>query len=89
MGLPAASIPQPQYPSEAKDRKLAGSIAVRVLINVRTSLVEKACTSDGNDILRKAAETAALKIRLFPYNDYIKERYRYAEGMIVYNFVAQ
>ena len=82
-------MPQPQYPPEAKDRKLSGSIAVKVLVNVNTTSVEKACAGDGDDLLRKAAEAAALKIRLLPYNDYIKQRYSYAEGIVVYNFVAQ
>lgn len=62
---------------------------VKVLINVRTGLVESRCALDGDVILRKAAEAAALKVRVSPYGDYIKERYRYAEGVVVYNFGAQ
>jgi hypothetical protein len=89
LGSPAVSMPQPQYPPEAKDRKLAGPVTVKVLINVRTGLVERACAIDGDEPLSKAAETAALKVRLSPYNDYIKERYQYAEGVVTYNFVAQ
>ena len=89
LGSPVLSMPKPEYPVEAKERKLAGRIRVKILINVHTSLVEHACGLDGDEDLKRPAETAALKIKLSPYNDYIKQRYRYAEGVVIYNFVAQ
>jgi outer membrane biosynthesis protein TonB len=89
LGSPVLSMPQPEYPAEARERKLTGRITVNVLINVNTGVVEQACAADGNEILKRLAEAAALKIRLSPYNDYIRQRYRYAEGVVIYNFVAQ
>lgn len=88
LGSPALSMPQPEYSAEARERKLAGRITVNVLINVNTGVVEQACAADGDAILKRLAEAAALRIRLSPYNDYIKRRYRYAQGFVVYNFVA-
>src|ERR1700730_6827853 len=80
LGSPAVSMPRPEYPPEAKDRKIEGPVTVRVLINVRSGLVERACAINGDEGLRRAAEAAALKVKLSPYNNYIKERYSYAEG---------
>jgi hypothetical protein len=89
LGSPAVSMPQPQYPPEAKERKVAGPVMVKVLINVHTGLVERACGVEGDDALRKTAEAAALKIKTSPYNEYIKNNYQYVEAVVVYNFVAQ
>jgi outer membrane biosynthesis protein TonB len=89
LGSPILSMPRPEYPPEARERKVAGPVTVRVLINVRTGLVEQACAVDGDESLKRAAEVAALKARLSPYNDYIKQRYTYAEGTMIYNFVSQ
>jgi hypothetical protein len=88
LGSPALTMPQPEYSAEARERKLAGRITVNVLIDVNTGVVEQACASDGDEILKRLAEAAALKIRLSPYNDYIKRRYHYAQGVVVYNFVS-
>jgi hypothetical protein len=85
-GSPVLSMPQPEYSAEARERKLSGRIQVNVLINVNTGLVERACALDGDETLKRLAEAAALKIRLSPYNDYIKHNYRYAQGVVVYNF---
>ena len=89
LGSLVLSLPQPEYSAEARERKLAGRITVKVLINVHTGFVEQACASDGDEILKRLAEAAALKIRLSPYNNYIKQMYSYAEGTMIYNFVAQ
>lgn len=89
LGSQAISMPIPKYPPEAKDRKIEGQVTVRVLINVRSGLVERACAIKGDESLRRAAEAAALLVKLRPYNDYVKERYGYAEGVVTYNFVAQ
>lgn len=82
-------MPKPEYPREAKDRKIEGSITVKVLINVRSGLVEQACAINGDQALGRAAEGTALKVKLSPYNDYVRERYSYAEGVVTYSFVAQ
>jgi hypothetical protein len=89
LGSPVLSMPQPEYPAEARERKLAGRITVKILINVHTGLVERACAIDGDADLKRPAETAALKVKLSPYNDYITQRYRYAEGVVIYNFIAE
>jgi hypothetical protein len=88
LGTPVLSLPQPEYSAEARERKLAGRITVTILINIHTGFVEQACAPDGDEILKQLVEAAALKIRLSPYNDYIKLRYRYAQGAVVYNFVS-
>jgi hypothetical protein len=85
---PVLSFPKPEYSAQARERKLAGRIAVIVLINTHTGSVEQACASDGGEILKQLAEAAALKIKLAPYKDYIKRRYQYAQGVVVYNFVS-
>jgi len=89
LGSPVLSMPQPEYPVEARGRKLAGRITVKILIDVHTGLVEKACALDGDEDLKQPAEAAALKVKLSHYNDYIRQRYRYAEEVVIYNFVAQ
>ena len=50
---------EPTYPPEAERKHLQGRISVRVLVN-GYGRVEQAC-GDGNQILRVAAEDAALK----------------------------
>ena len=89
LGSPILSIPAPEYPPEARERKVAGRVTVRTLINVSSGLVERACAIDGDESLKSAAEAAALKMKLSPYNDYIKQKYTYASGTVIYNFVAQ
>jgi outer membrane biosynthesis protein TonB len=88
LGSPAISMPKPDYPPEAKGQKIEGIVRVKLLINVRSGLVEQACVIEGDEILGQAAKTAALKVKVSPYNNYIKERYNYAEGVVSYNFVA-
>jgi len=89
LGAPYASMSQPDYPPEAKGRKLGGSVVVKVLINVKTGSVEKACAVKGNEIFVSPAERAALKIKTSSYNEYITTRYQYVEAQVVYTFVPQ
>jgi hypothetical protein len=89
LGSQATSMPIPKYPPEAKEQKIAGRVTVKVLINVRSGVIERACAIQGDDLLRNAAEAAALKIKLRSYSNYIKEKYNYAEGVVIYNFLAQ
>src|SRR5687767_4466624 len=53
LGTPVLSLPQPEYSAEARERKLAGQITVKILINVNTGVVEQACASDGDEILKR------------------------------------
>jgi outer membrane biosynthesis protein TonB len=89
LGSPVLRMPRPEYPSEARERKVAGPVTVRVLINVHTGHVEQACAVEGDESLKRAAEMAALKVQLSPYNNYIQQRYTYAAGFVIYNFEPQ
>src|SRR5262245_61553331 len=86
---PSVSMSQPDYPPEVKGRKLGDSVVVKVLINVKTGSVEKACAIKGNEMFVQAAERAALQIKVSAYNDYITTRYQYVESQVVYTFVPQ
>jgi len=89
---PGVSLPQPQYPQEAKDRKLQGTVSVRVLVNLRSGLVERACVAEGDEVLGQAAVQAALKAKFAPdwgHSKYLAERYSYVETLIKYNFMGQ
>ena len=88
---PAISLPQAVYPEEAKAQKLHGQVIVKVLVNLHTGVVEKACVASGDEVLGRAATEAALKSRYAPdwgNNKYLAERYNYIETQISYNFVA-
>ena len=89
---PVVSLPQPQYPQEARDRKLYGIVTIRVLVNLHTGLIERACMRDGDETLGRSAVQAALKAKFAPdwgHSKYLAERYSYVETLIKYNFAAQ
>ena len=61
----AVEMPAPVYPQEAKDKDIAGVVAVFVVVDKRGRVTEaRACS--GPRELRGAAEDAALKARLRP-----------------------
>jgi TonB family protein len=57
---------KPEYPPEAMNRDVQGWINVKILVN-RDGDVEKACAVDGDQILKEAAEKAALQWKFKPY----------------------
>lgn len=56
---------QPGYPLEAVQRGIQGRVVVKALVNEK-GIVEKACAVEGEEVLRKAAEKAALQWKLKP-----------------------
>jgi outer membrane biosynthesis protein TonB len=88
-GAPRLSLPKPAYPPEAKERGIQGKVVVLLLVNTGSGLVERACVSEGNDLLIGAAKEAALRIKFSPYSSYIQERFSYAEEVVSYQFEAQ
>ena len=89
---PKISMPQPSYPSEAKEKGVGGMVRVKILINAESGHVEQACVVEGDELLANAAKEAALRARFSPYlggNKYVKENYRFIESFITYNFVLQ
>jgi len=88
---PAIALPQPEYPSAAKAKKLQGTVTVKILVNLHSGIVQRACVVSGDETLGKAATEAALKARFSPdwgNNKYLAKRYDYVEGDMKYNFVA-
>ncbi|HJP93503.1 MAG TPA: energy transducer TonB [Pyrinomonadaceae bacterium] len=85
-GSPLISLPRPQYPPEAKERGVEGQVAVRLLVNVRTGLVEKACVIEGEKVFAAAAMEAGMRVKFDPYSDYIQQKFAYAEEIVKYQF---
>jgi hypothetical protein len=86
----ATSLPRPPYPPEAKDQHAASQVTLKLLINVRTGSVEQACFVAGNNLFEQSSKDAALRSKFsFEKPKPFPKGYAYAEGVIVYNFVAQ
>ena len=83
---PMISFPQPEYPPEARKGGIHGSVLVRLLVNVRTGLVERACVIEGDEALAQAAKDAGMRVKFSPYSDYIQKKYTFAEEVVTYGF---
>jgi TonB family protein len=57
---------KPDYPVEARTKRIQGTVAVQVLCDANGTVM-KACATSGNPALRKAAEEAALKTLFKPF----------------------
>jgi hypothetical protein len=79
--------PKPAYPPEARAIGAEGSVEVRLLINAKTGLVEKACVIQGHEALASVAKEAGLKARFSPWGKSVQDKHSFAETSIVYNFV--
>jgi len=55
----------PEYPAGAVERGVQGRVVVKGLVNEQ-GLIERACAVEGEEILRRAAETAVLRWKLKP-----------------------
>ena len=88
-GAPLLSLPKPVYPTEAKRRKIEGTVVVLLLVNVRSGLVEQTCIVEGDEFLAESAKEAASRAKFQPYSSYIQERYSYAEEIVSYGYAAQ
>ena len=83
---------QPQYPPEAMQRSVQGQVTVKALVNEK-GFIERACAVEGEEVLRHAAEQAALQWRLKPGYGLAfirpktkKNPQNYAEVYIVFTF---
>jgi TonB family protein len=79
----AISLPQPEYPAEAKAAGAAGSVAVQVTIDEQGTVVSAQAVS-GHPTLQQAAVNAALQARFTP-TSLMGEPVK-VTGVIVYNF---
>jgi TonB family protein len=80
----AISLPQPEYPAEAKAAGAAGSVAVQVTIDEQGTVVSAQAVS-GHPTLQQSAVNAALQARFTP-TSLMGEPVK-VTGVIVYNFV--
>ena len=77
---------KPIYTPEAANRGVHGWVNVKILVN-RDGNVEKACAVDGDQILKGAAEKAALQWKFKPYFGLAKAGFRkYMIDVIAFNF---
>jgi len=82
----AISLPKPSYPAEAKGKRIAGVVAIEVVID-ETGRVIWAKAIEGHELLQEAAIKAACNARYSPME--ISGRAVKAGGVITYNFVKQ
>jgi len=80
----ALSIPKPEYPPEARAARIAGEVAVKILIGDDGSVTSAKAIS-GPAELRSAAEQAALKAKFRP--TLVKGSPVEVAGVLSFNFV--
>lgn len=81
-------LPKPAYPPKAKQKKIVGSVSLRVLVD-RSGQIVRVCKLEGEEILAESAIRAAEKIKIDP--KYVQQRlegkkHNYLEFTITYNF---
>lgn len=81
----AISLPKPEYPVEAREKRLTGTASIKVKIDEQGNVIETKSICR-NDVLGKAAEESAKKAKFEPtLKDGKPIR---VTGIIVYNFIA-
>ncbi|MDH3494616.1 MAG: TonB family protein [Acidobacteriota bacterium] len=80
----AVRLPTPAYPSEARNARAAGRVAVAVTIDTDGNVIA-ARAVNGHPLLRASAEAAARKSKFRPVS--VNGRAVAANGTILYNFV--
>ena len=88
-GSSLVSMPQPAYPPDLKANGVQGRVAALLLVNVSSGLVEQACVMEGDERLAEPAKEAGLRVKFDPYCKYIKDRFTYAEEIVIYNFLVR
>lgn len=81
----AISLPKPQYPAEAREKRLSGTASIRVTINEQGNVIETKSICR-NDVLERAAEASAKEAKFAP--TLIDGKPVKVTGIIVYNFIA-
>lgn len=75
---------QPQYPQEARQKKIGGVVYVKVLLDA-DGLVTKACATSGDPLLRRVSEEAAMEFRFRPV--LLKgKKVPFVEGTVAFDF---
>ncbi|HMJ25281.1 MAG TPA: energy transducer TonB [Pyrinomonadaceae bacterium] len=82
----AVSLPQPPYPSLAKQIKLSGAVSVQILVD-ESGKVVAAHAVNGHPLLTRSAEEAAQRARFTP--TILSGVAVKVQGVITYNFVLQ
>ncbi|MGI9055687.1 MAG: energy transducer TonB [Pyrinomonadaceae bacterium] len=80
----AISLPRPAYPAEARSEKAGGAVNVQVIIDEEGNVASAKAVS-GHELLRNAAEQAALGAKFSP--TLLEGIPVKVTGVIVYNFV--
>lgn len=81
----AISLPKPQYPAEAREKRLSGTASIKVTIDEQGNVI-KTKSICRNDILGKAAEEAAKNAKFAP--TLMDGKPVQVTGIIVYSFIA-
>ncbi|MBC7909629.1 MAG: energy transducer TonB [Pyrinomonadaceae bacterium] len=79
----AISLPQPEYPREARDAKVTGNVTVQVIVDEKGDVISAKAIS-GHPMLQQAAVDAARQAKFAPTtagNQPVK-----VSGLITYNF---
>lgn len=80
----ALSLPRPVYPAKAREERASGAVSVQVIIDEEGNVISANAVS-GHELLRKAAEKAALGAKFSP--TLLEGVPVKVSGVIVYNFV--
>jgi TonB family protein len=76
---------KPEYPVEARTKRIQGTVAVQVLCDANGTVI-KACATSGDPALRKAAEEGAMKTLFKPF--FLNgKKVRYVQHTISFQFV--
>lgn len=80
----ATVLPKPEYPLEAGTVKMQGTVNVEVAIDEEGNIISATAVS-GSDVLRKACEDAAFKVKFIPL---VLSGFKVkVSGVIIYNFI--
>jgi protein TonB len=81
----ALNLPKPEYPEEARQFRVHGTVLVKIKIDESGKVIEAVATC-GNPYLRRASEEAAYKARFTP--TFKAGQPVQVTGVIIYNFKA-
>jgi periplasmic protein TonB len=82
----AISLPQPPYPTIAKQARIQGQVNIQILVDERGTVISAQVVS-GNPMLTYAARDAAMRARFTP--TLLNDQPAKVQGTIIYNFVLQ
>jgi TonB family protein len=83
----AISLPRPEYPDQARKRRLAGMVVVKVLIDEAGNVIGAKDMCQGSVYLSETSVAAALRARFTPTK--LSGMPVRVNGVIIYNFVPQ